>query len=459
MVYGFQSFNASTGIATLCQISNGSVKIPMNAATSQTTFTKYTGNDLGNINVLVFGSSTVNFPSNDSSLALTTVGFSNVQFTNGGATRAWNGSGNNGGTAPTITTATLPNGTAGTAYNQTLTVTGNTPITWSIESGTLPAGLTITPATGVISGTPTTAGTSTFTVKATNATGSGTKQLSITITTAGGGNMTWTAIVDTSYSVSSRFYLPTSIAYGNGKFVGNDGSSSTDGITWTAGTDSPGGPVIWGNDKFVYASSVKSSAFTKDDSVNAIAYGNGKFVAGGSRYYNGYTSKIVYSSDGVTWTAVTNNPLSTTDIKAIVYGNDKFVSNGATSTDGVTWTAITSDTKPNGQIVYGNGKFVGIGGKISTDGITWTTTNSPLYSTTSIAYGNNKFVATDIYGKIATSTDGSTWTAMDGPFYRNNNTDWTYDQQPAIAFANGKFFITAKRMEGSTIYVKMYWSE
>jgi formylglycine-generating enzyme required for sulfatase activity len=84
------------------------------------------------------------------------------------------------GTAPTITTAaSLPNGTVGTAYSHTLTATGSTPITWSIESGALPAGLTYN--AGVISGTPTTAGTSNFTVKAANAAGSVTKALVIVI--------------------------------------------------------------------------------------------------------------------------------------------------------------------------------------------------------------------------------------------------------------------------------------
>jgi hypothetical protein len=82
-------------------------------------------------------------------------------------------------TAPTITTTTLPNGTVGAAYSQTLTATGTAPITWTLDSGTLPAGLTLSIA-GVISGTPTAAGTATFTVKA-NGTGSDTKQLSITI--------------------------------------------------------------------------------------------------------------------------------------------------------------------------------------------------------------------------------------------------------------------------------------
>jgi len=88
------------------------------------------------------------------------------------------------GTAPTITTATLPNGTVGTAYSQTLTATGDTPITWSIETGSLPSGLppglSLSTA-GVISGTPTTADTFNFTVKATNATGNDTKALSIVI--------------------------------------------------------------------------------------------------------------------------------------------------------------------------------------------------------------------------------------------------------------------------------------
>ena len=82
-------------------------------------------------------------------------------------------------TPPTITTATLQNGTAGTAYNQTLAATGDTP-TWDISSGSLPTGLTLS-ATGVISGMPTTPGTTSFTVRATNAVGNDTRTLSIVI--------------------------------------------------------------------------------------------------------------------------------------------------------------------------------------------------------------------------------------------------------------------------------------
>jgi formylglycine-generating enzyme required for sulfatase activity len=86
-----------------------------------------------------------------------------------------------GGVAPTITTATLPSGRVGTAYSQTLAATGGTPITWSLDSGTLPIGLNLF-GSGAITGTPTATGTSDFTVKATNASGNNTKQLSITIT-------------------------------------------------------------------------------------------------------------------------------------------------------------------------------------------------------------------------------------------------------------------------------------
>lgn len=70
-----------------------------------------------------------------------------------------------------ISPATLPNGIAGVAYNQTLTATGGTaPYSWSVPAGALPAGVTLNTSTGVLSGTPTTAGAATFTVQATDST-------------------------------------------------------------------------------------------------------------------------------------------------------------------------------------------------------------------------------------------------------------------------------------------------
>jgi hypothetical protein len=88
---------------------------------------------------------------------------------------------------------------------------------------------------------------------------------------------------------------------------GKTTDSSASGGTWTAVKDSKLG------DEFIYA----------------IAFGNGKFVAGTSH------GKMAYSSDGVTWTAVSDKKLGTDRIEGIAFGNGKFVAVG-----------------PKGQIAY-----------------------------------------------------------------------------------------------------------
>ena len=66
----------------------------------------------------------------------------------------------------TITTTSLPNGNVAIFYDSQLMATGGTPpYHWTITSGTLPPGLSLTPATGVISGTPTTTGSYPITVQ------------------------------------------------------------------------------------------------------------------------------------------------------------------------------------------------------------------------------------------------------------------------------------------------------
>lgn len=90
-----------------------------------------------------------------------------------------------GGTAPTITTASLPGGTVGSAYSQTLTATGSSPITWSIVSGSI-SPLILNASTGAITGTPSTATTLNATFRATNAFGFDEDPLSIVVSAAGG---------------------------------------------------------------------------------------------------------------------------------------------------------------------------------------------------------------------------------------------------------------------------------
>jgi hypothetical protein len=84
--------------------------------------------------------------------------------------------------ALTITTATLPNGTVGSAYSQTLVLAGGSgTFTWSVSTGTLPGGITLNPATGLLSGTPSAPGTFTFTVSATGGGQSAKQSLTITV--------------------------------------------------------------------------------------------------------------------------------------------------------------------------------------------------------------------------------------------------------------------------------------
>jgi len=56
---------------------------------------------------------------------------------------------------PTITTSSLPEGTEGVTYSETLIARGGTPpYIWSTMGGELPIGLQLNPTSGVISGTP-----------------------------------------------------------------------------------------------------------------------------------------------------------------------------------------------------------------------------------------------------------------------------------------------------------------
>ena len=60
---------------------------------------------------------------------------------------------------PSVTTSSIPAGTVGSAYATTLLASGGTaPYNWSLKTGTLPAGVSLS-AAGALSGTPTAAGT------------------------------------------------------------------------------------------------------------------------------------------------------------------------------------------------------------------------------------------------------------------------------------------------------------
>jgi large repetitive protein len=104
---------------------------------------------------------------------------------------------------PSLSFPAPPAGWTNTVYSDTLTETGGTgPFTWSVSSGSLPAGISLS-ADGNLTGTPTATGSAGFTVKVTDTSGqSATQATSITI--SAGVSTTFSAppaaVVGTAYT-------------------------------------------------------------------------------------------------------------------------------------------------------------------------------------------------------------------------------------------------------------------
>jgi hypothetical protein len=277
---------------------------------------------------------------------------------------------------------------------------------------------------------------------------------------------------------------------GGGKSSGGAASSGGSGTKTGggSGTKKPAGGGGGSGSSWISVADTKFRDSFRDNkfdgvifmsSIECIAWGNNKFVAYGNESSGVSERKIVYSSDGINWTAVTDSTLGTYAIHAIAWGNDKFVAVGsgdgfkiAYSYDGINWTIVTDSTfgtydKIN-QIAWGNNKFVAVGTgckmAYSSDGITWTeVTDNKLGTTllgsnslsrtkgdiTCIAWGNNKFVVASFYTEIALisgqttpcteiaySPDGITWTRVAGIFGGRISD---------IAWGNNKFVVVGGR--------------
>jgi hypothetical protein len=138
--------------------------------------------------------------------------------------------------APTITFSpglTLPATSVGAVYSQTITASGATaPYTYSLASGALPAGVTLSSA-GVLSGIPSAAGTFTFTVSATDSstgtgpfTGtSGTYSLTVGALSTGLANM-GLGTLRPSKTVTIEFNAQVNNPFLGGNSVSNQGTVS-----------------------------------------------------------------------------------------------------------------------------------------------------------------------------------------------------------------------------------------
>jgi len=207
------------------------------------------------------------------------------------------------------------------------------------------------------------------------------------------------------------------VVYGNGLFVavGSAGwvMTSSDGIQWTA-----------------QSSGTSNSLYT-------LAFGDGRFVAAGNR------GTIIVSEDGVNWTGIdsgTQNPLF-----GSTYGDGYHVvaggSNVVVSSDGYVWTNRSSPVLTRAYlnaVVYGGGRFVGVGAGgyavWSTNTFDWLQSDSPVGNHFAITHVNGLFVATGggfvRFAEIGTSSNGMHWYSQSLA---------TFASLVDVAYGNGRF--------------------
>jgi hypothetical protein len=254
----------------------------------------------------------------------------------------------------------------------------------------------------------------------------------------------WTRVpAGTTEGIQTMFLNTQSIngiAYGNGKYiaVGDNGkmASSMDGAAW-----------------YAVVSGLGTSA------INSIIYDG---PPGGKMFVVGINSRVATSPDGTIWTEriASGGILGAYTVNRLCYASaqEKFFafagSKVASSPDGETWTACPD--RPNSNAVaYLNGKFVSISFN-STDGSTWTEHEPVLggVGVRGMAYGGpagrEKYVAVGNEGAMAWSEDGEHWTQLSASVF---GLSYIYD----IAYGGGIFL--AAGQDGKMAYSVdgMFW--
>ena len=247
-----------------------------------------------------------------------------------------------------------------------------------------------------------------------------------------------------------------------GKFLaiggGTNGAVSIDGETWTAevlpalgsgnwasiadGLQDDGSSTFHPSIAMVIADGAGTVAYSADSDTwstsslpgafnatgeNTVAFGQITSAIARFVVISDADQDIVYSDNGGTTWSVAATALPATGYGEMVFGAGKFVAinsgttSAAYSADGVTWTGVTAPAAFAAvtDIVWGNGKFVALGGTngimYSLDGITWVANalTLPLTATErKIAYGQGMFVITsDDTDQVQYSTDGLYWQA------------------------------------------------
>lgn len=154
-----------------------------------------------------------------------------------------------------VTPGSLPNAVVGVAYTQTLTASGAVaPYTYTLQGGSLPAGLQLDAASGVMSGTPVSAGSSTLTVRATDANGQSVDQAyTLTVDPA---QIVVDPAVLAAPQVGQAYRHAFSATRGNGSYTWSVASGSLPaGLALSADGVLSGTPTSIGTSTFVVSAS------------------------------------------------------------------------------------------------------------------------------------------------------------------------------------------------------------
>jgi hypothetical protein len=207
-----------------------------------------------------------------------------------------------------------------------------------------------------------------------------------------------------------------------------------------------GSPGILYSDDGIQWTAVENTTFRSGDGIYDVAYGSDG--SGGNRWVAvGSSGRMAYSSDGTEWTAVTSTTFNVGyypgAVRSICYGGGMFVAGNedgkvAYSSDGINWTQAENGNSVTSSIidliVYGNNTFVAWSSSrmaYSTDGINWTVSSGNRVPR-SIAYGNGRFVGSTGGTAWISTDDGKNWT-------QEENTHSPFTQNKGIAFGNGLF--------------------
>jgi hypothetical protein len=200
----------------------------------------------------------------------------------------------------------------------------------------------------------------------------------------------------TSQNLTPSFWR--SVTYGDGKFVA---------VAYGNYDDSDNGSIAQLEPRIMYSTdgNIWTDVNTPaSDSIafESVTYGDGKFVAVGHPAYFGTTGGeagevwgtkcIAYSSDAINWNYVSVPSLLSENLRDIAYGNGRFVAGGVengvgnradssyfiiTSTDAINWSGVEAESTFTGmnRITFGD-MFVAIAEDYksiyySTDGLEW----------------------------------------------------------------------------------------